>query len=69
MTMLQKGQLYRVQDNFMLNSFLVYKGTIKLRSNNKVLYIFQEYEDYLEGKEAEIDFDEERIKQLNFTPY
>lgn len=67
--MLQKGQLYRVQDNFMLNSFLVYKGTIKLRSNNKVLYIFQEYEDYLEGKEAEIDFDEERIKQLTFTPY
>ncbi len=53
----------------MLDSYLVYKGTTTLSYGNKLIYIFQEYEDYLDGKEAEIDFDEERIKQLTFTPY
>ncbi|GCL39810.1 hypothetical protein SR1949_49400 [Sphaerospermopsis reniformis] len=67
--MLKKGQVYRVQDNFMLDSYLVYKGTTTLNYNNKVIYIFQDYEDYLDGKDTEIDFDEERIKELTFTPY
>jgi hypothetical protein len=67
--MLKKGQVYRVQDNFMLDSYLVYKGTTTLNYNNKFIYIFQDYEDYLDGKDTEIDFDEERIKELTFTPY
>jgi hypothetical protein len=68
--MLQKGQLYRVQDNFMLDSYLLYKGTITLRSNNKLIYIFEEYEDDLQDwGAAEIDFDEDRMKQLTITPY
>ncbi len=66
---LQKGQVYRVKDNFMLDEYLVYKGTSRLTYNNKLIYSFQEHEDYLKGEEAEIDFDEERMRQLTFTPY
>ena len=48
----------------MLDSYLVYKGMTRLGYNNKLIYIFQEY-----GEEGEIDFEEERMKQLTFTPY
>ena len=54
----------------MLDSYLLYKGTITLKSNNKLIYIFEEYEDDLQDwGAAEIDFDEDRMKQLTITPY
>jgi hypothetical protein len=71
---LDKGQLYRIQDTFVLvssngegfalNMFAVYEENYINEYTGKKIYVF---EDYPDGGITQ--FDEERMKQLIITPY
>jgi hypothetical protein len=71
---LVKGQLYRIQDTFVvgslngegfaLNMFAVYEESYISQYDGVRVYIFDDYPDG-----GITQFDEERMKQLIITPY